>query len=150
MSFMLLVGTAMAITAFPVLARLLAERQMLATKIGSLALICAAIDDVIGWCLLALVIAIVNATGVASVAVTIGLLVLFVGVMLAVVRPLLLFADQRIKSKPMLMAVATTMMAPPLLPFLGYRQKDMRENEAMGMGIDPENLKSGRRITTVL
>ena len=109
-SFMLLVGTAMAITAFPVLARILAERHMLATNIGTLALICAAIDDVIGWCLLALVIAIINATGVASVAVTIGFLVLFVGVMLGVVRPLLLFADRRIKSKPVLMALTMVLL----------------------------------------
>jgi Kef-type K+ transport system membrane component KefB len=71
-SFMLLVGTAMAITAFPVLARLLAERHMLRTSIGTLAMTCAAIDDVIGWCLLALVIALINATGLASVAITIG------------------------------------------------------------------------------
>jgi Sodium/hydrogen exchanger family/FHA domain len=61
MSFMLLIGTAMAITAFPVLARLLEERGILGTKIGTLALLCAAIDDVVGWCLLALVIAIIHA-----------------------------------------------------------------------------------------
>jgi len=109
-AFMLLVGTAMAITAFPVLARLLAERHMLRTSIGTLALTCAAIDDVIGWCLLALVIALINATGLGSVAVTIGLLALFVGVMLGVVRPLLLFADRRIQSKPVLMALTVILL----------------------------------------
>jgi Kef-type K+ transport system membrane component KefB len=109
-SFMLLVGTAMAITAFPVLARLLAERNMLRTSIATLALTCAAIDDVIGWCLLALVIAFIHATGLGSVAVTIGLLVLFVGVMLSVVRPLLLFADRKIQSKPVLMALAVVVL----------------------------------------
>ena len=109
-SFMLLVGTAMAITAFPVLARPLAERNMLMTSIATLALTCAAIDDVIGWCLLALVIAIIHATGLGSVAVTIGLLVLFVGVMLGVVRPLLLFADRKIQSKPGLMALTVVLL----------------------------------------
>jgi Kef-type K+ transport system membrane component KefB len=109
-SFMLLVGTAMAITAFPVLARLLAERHMLRTSIGTLAMTCAAIDDVIGWCLLALVIALINATGLASVAVTIGLLALFVGVMLGVVRPLLLLADRRIPSKPVLLALTVVLL----------------------------------------
>jgi Kef-type K+ transport system membrane component KefB len=109
-SFMLLVGTAMAITAFPVLARLLAERQMLRTSIGTLALTCAAIDDVIGWCLLALVIALINAAGLGSVAVTIGLLALFVGVMLGVVRPLLLLADRKIQSKPVLMALTVVLL----------------------------------------
>jgi Kef-type K+ transport system membrane component KefB len=109
-SFMLLVGTAMAITAFPVLARLLEERGMLATKIGALALLCAAIDDVVGWCLLALVIAIIHATGVASVVMTILFLALFVGVMLGVVRPLLLFADQHLKSKLALMTLTMILL----------------------------------------
>ena len=109
-SFMLLVGTAMAITAFPVLARLLGERHMLRTSIGTLALTCAAIDDVIGWCLLAFVIALMNAAGLGSVAITIGLLALFVGVMLGVVRPLLLLAERSIQSKPLLMALTVVLL----------------------------------------
>ena len=109
-SFMLLVGTAMAITAFPVLARLLEERGMLATKIGMLALICAAIDDVVGWCLLAVVIAFINATGAASVAITIAFLGLFVGIMLGVVRPLLFFADRHLKSKRALMVLTVVLL----------------------------------------
>ena len=83
----------MAITAFPVLARLLDERGMLTTKIGALAMLCAAIDDVVGWCLLALMIAVIHATGVVSVVMTIVFLALFVGVMLGVVRPLMFFAQ---------------------------------------------------------
>lgn len=109
-SFMLLVGTAMAITAFPVLARILEERGMLATSIGVLALICAAIDDVVGWCLLAFVIAFIHATGTASVAITIALLGLFVTIMLGVVRPLLFFADQHLKSKPALMVLTMVLL----------------------------------------
>jgi Kef-type K+ transport system membrane component KefB len=109
-SFMLLVGTAMAITAFPVLARLLEDRHMLTTKIGALALLCAAIDDVIGWCLLALVIAIIHATGAVSVAITLAFLVLFVGVMLGVVRPLLLFAERHLKAKSSLMVLTVVLL----------------------------------------
>jgi Kef-type K+ transport system membrane component KefB len=109
-SFILLVGTVMAITAFPVLARLLSERHMLTTSIGTLALTCAAIDDVIGWCLLALVIATIHATGFLSVALTLGFLALFVVVMLAVVRPLLLFADLHVKSRPLLMALTMILL----------------------------------------
>lgn len=104
-SFMLLVGTAVAITAFPVLARLLTERNLLGTKIGTLALTCAAVDDIIAWCLLALVIAVVHARGVASALFTVGLTILFIGLMLVVVRPLLLFADRRIPLKPLLLAL---------------------------------------------
>lgn len=104
-SFMLLVGTAVAITAFPVLARLLTERNLLGTQIGTLALTCAAVDDIIAWCLLALVIAVVHARGVASALFTVGLTILFIGLMLVVVRPLLLFADRRIPLKPLLLAL---------------------------------------------
>ncbi len=110
LSFMLIVGTAMAITAFPVLARLLEDRGMLGDKIGSLALLCAAIDDVIGWCLLALVIAIIHATGLISALLTVVYLALFVGVMLFAVRPLLIYADQRIKSKPTLMVLTIILL----------------------------------------
>jgi len=109
-SFVLLVGTAMAITAFPVLARLLEERRMLANPIGVLALFCAAIDDIIGWCLLAVVIAIVHATGAASMALMLTFLALFVGVMLYVVRPLLFVADQHLKSKPMRLALTMVLL----------------------------------------
>ena len=75
------------------LARLLTERNLLGTKIGTLALTCAAVDDIIAWCLLALVIAVVHARGVASALFTVGLTILFIGLMLVVVRPLLLLAS---------------------------------------------------------
>ncbi len=100
----------MAITAFPVLARLLEERHMLTSKIGALALLCAAIDDVIGWCLLAFVIAIIQATGAGSMIRMLVLLVLFVAVMLGVVRPLLLFADRHLKSKSTLLALIVVLL----------------------------------------
>lgn len=109
-SFMLLVGTAMAITAFPVLARLLAEKNMLGTKVGMLALTCAAIDDVIAWCLLALVIAIIHAKGLTSALLTLGLTLLFIGVMFTVVRPLLAYADRRISSKRMLITLSLVLL----------------------------------------
>jgi Kef-type K+ transport system membrane component KefB len=109
-SFMLLVGTAMAITAFPVLARLLAEKNMLGTKVGTLALTCAAIGDALAWCLLALVIAIIYAKGLTSAVLTIGLTLLFIGLMFAVVRPLLAYVDQRIPSKQVLIALCLILL----------------------------------------
>lgn len=83
---------------------------MLSTGMGVLALLCAAIDDVIGWCLLALVIAFLHATGAASVAITLALLGLFIGGMLYVVRPLLLFADRHLKSKPALLSLTMILL----------------------------------------
>ncbi|MHA6763612.1 cation:proton antiporter [Streptacidiphilus sp. PAMC 29251] len=57
--FVLFIGAAMSVTAFPVLARILTDRRMQRTRVGSLALACAAIDDVVAWSLLAAVTTIV-------------------------------------------------------------------------------------------
>ena len=56
--FVLFVGAAMSITAFPVLARILAERNLTTTRLGSIATACAAVDDATAWCLLAAVVAV--------------------------------------------------------------------------------------------
>jgi len=60
--FALFMGAAMSVTAFPVLARILRERNLVRTPIGALAIACAAIDDVTAWCILAIVVVIVRAT----------------------------------------------------------------------------------------
>jgi len=53
--FVLFIGAAMGITAFPVLARILADRKMMHTRVGMLAISCAAVDDLSAWCLLAVI-----------------------------------------------------------------------------------------------
>jgi Kef-type K+ transport system membrane component KefB len=108
--FILLVGTAMAMTAFPVLARLLTERNMQETSIGTLALTCAAVGDIVAWCLLALVIAVANASGFSSAIFTAGITILFIVFMLVIMRPLLLIADRRIRSKPLLLALTIILL----------------------------------------
>jgi Kef-type K+ transport system membrane component KefB len=55
LSFVLFLGAAMGITAFPVLARILADRKMMHTRVGTFAISCAALDDVTAWCLLAVI-----------------------------------------------------------------------------------------------
>jgi Kef-type K+ transport system membrane component KefB len=84
--FALFVGTAMSVTAFPVLARILTDRGMHRTRIGGIALASAAIDDVLAWALLAAVAAIADAGGQPL---RLLLLPVYAGVMFAVVRPLL-------------------------------------------------------------
>ncbi|CAG8674315.1 11471_t:CDS:2 [Gigaspora margarita] len=61
-SFLLFICVAMAITAFPVLARILSELKLMRTPVGSCALNSAVGDDITAWILLALVIAIINAS----------------------------------------------------------------------------------------
>jgi Kef-type K+ transport system membrane component KefB len=89
-AFGLFMGVAMSITAFPVLARILEERGLSQTPIGSTALACAAVDDVTAWTLLAFVVAVVTAGGALTIlAATMTLTLLFAAVMMWVVRPLL-------------------------------------------------------------
>jgi Kef-type K+ transport system membrane component KefB len=86
-SFALFMGVAMSITAFPVLARILTDRNMASTELGVLALTCAAADDVTAWCLLAFVVGVAQAKMQSAVAVTL-LAVAFIAAMFVVVRPL--------------------------------------------------------------
>ena len=85
--FALFVGVALAVTAFPVLARILHDRGMQATPLGTLALSCAAVNDVIAWCLLALVVGVAQAKLGSALGVIAGAVV-FIGFMLTVLRPL--------------------------------------------------------------
>ena len=86
LSFALFMGIAMSITAFPVLARILQERKLTQTPLGSLAITCAAADDVTAWCILAVVIAIVKAGGLIGAVTSILLAAVFVFLMLFPVR----------------------------------------------------------------
>ena len=88
--FALFMGAAMSITAFPVLARILTERGLVRSRMGTLAIACAAVDDVTGWCILAYIVVLVRVTHASRSAwVTIGGSILYVLVMLFVVRRLL-------------------------------------------------------------
>jgi Kef-type K+ transport system membrane component KefB len=88
-SFALFMGIAMSITAFPVLARIIRDRKLTDTKLGILAISCAASDDVTAWCLLALLIALIRSgSGMQGIYVIGGVLV-YVFFMLVPVRLLL-------------------------------------------------------------
>jgi Kef-type K+ transport system membrane component KefB len=85
--FGLFMGTAMSITAFPVLARILKERNLLGTDLGTVAISCAAIDDISAWLLLAVLTAMVHsAQNWRHLAITLLSLVVFVAVMMFPVR----------------------------------------------------------------
>jgi len=88
--FALFMGAAMSITAFPVLARILTERGLVRSRMGTLAIACAAVDDVTGWCILAYIVVLVRVSHASRPAwVTIAGSILYVLVMLFVVRRLL-------------------------------------------------------------
>ena len=83
--FALFLGVAMSVTAFPVLARILTDRNMQKSRLGVLALACAAVDDVSAWCLLALVVGIIRAQP-GRVLLTVALTLAFILVVLLVVK----------------------------------------------------------------
>ena len=87
--FAMFMGTAMSITAFPVLARILTERNLLHSKIGSIAISSAAVDDVTAWCLLALLLAKLRSHAGTPLWFTMGGLIAYVALMTCGVRPLL-------------------------------------------------------------
>jgi Kef-type K+ transport system membrane component KefB len=89
-SFALFMGAAMSITAFPVLARILTERDLLGSRLGTVAIACAAVDDVTGWCILAYIVVLIrSAHNPTSIWVTIGGIVAFALIMIYGVRRLL-------------------------------------------------------------
>ncbi|KDN55101.1 cation:proton antiporter domain-containing protein [Flavobacterium seoulense] len=104
-SFGLFAGIAMSITAFPVLARIVQERGIHKTKLGTVVITCAAADDITAWCILAVVIAIVKAGSFGSAIYTVLLALGYVLLMIKVVRPFLkrigdLYATGEKLSKP--------------------------------------------------
>lgn len=98
--FALFLGVSLSITAFPVLARILGDRNLARSELGMLALTCAAIDDVTAWCLLAFVVSVSEST-LDSAYVTLGLTVAYTAVMLVVVRPILTRTLLRVDARPL-------------------------------------------------
>lgn len=89
MSFALFMGIAMSITAFPVLARIVHEKGINKSPLGSIVITCAAIDDITAWCLLAVVIAIAKAGSLSSSLFVILMTVVYVVFMFKIVKPIL-------------------------------------------------------------
>jgi Kef-type K+ transport system membrane component KefB len=89
-AFALFCGIAVSVTAFPVLARILEERHLTHTPLGTTAITCAAVNDVTAWSILAFVVAITTARGaVETLLAILALSVMFVLLMIVVVRPVL-------------------------------------------------------------
>ncbi|MGA7869969.1 MAG: cation:proton antiporter, partial [Candidatus Binatus sp.] len=84
--FSLFLGVSMSVTAFPVLARILTDRRIHKTRMGAIALTCAAVDDVTAWCMLAFVVSVARAQATGAVA-TIAMALGFILLMILVVRP---------------------------------------------------------------
>jgi Kef-type K+ transport system membrane component KefB len=87
--FALFVGVSMCGTAFAILARILAERDMFKIPLGAMLVACAAIDDVVAFTLLAVATAVAGGSGFGGLVATLLQLVLIIAVLVVAVRPLL-------------------------------------------------------------
>ena len=88
LSFALFLGTAMSITAFPVLARIIRERDLSHSASGIVSLSAAAVGDVLAWCMLALVVGLAQSHTIWTAVIATGGAALFACFMIFVVRPL--------------------------------------------------------------
>jgi len=119
-SFALFMGTTMSITAFPILARIVQERKLTKTEQGTMAISVAAIGDVVAWCVLAIVIAIVKAGGLSHSFLTIGLSFAYIAFMFLIIKPLMfrigrVYASREAMSKPIVALVFLLMLLSSLI-----------------------------------
>lgn len=110
MSFALFMGTTMSITAFPVLARIVQERKLTRQPVGIMAITVAAIGDVVTWCILAVVIALVKSDGISHSFLTVVLSVLYILFMFYVIKPVMrrvgqVYASREAMVKPIVALV---------------------------------------------
>jgi Kef-type K+ transport system membrane component KefB len=97
-SFALFLGAAMSITAFPVLARILKERNLLNTRLGTIAIACAAVDDVTGWCVLAGILVLIRSHGAGTpLWLTVGGTIVFAAFVIYAGPPLLRHFETRFR-----------------------------------------------------
>ena len=97
--FVLFLGISMSITAFPVLARIIEERHMQGTALGTTAILCAAVDDVVAWTLLAIALALIGHDGgSASLPWRLVGLAVYLVVMIMVVRPIAAWLVKRMRT----------------------------------------------------
>lgn len=97
--FLLFMGISMSVTAFPVLARILTDRGLHNTRLGTIALSCAAVDDVTAWCLLAFVVSVAK-VDMGDAVLTLASSILFVTFVLLVVRRFVGALARREEGKP--------------------------------------------------
>ena len=106
LSFALFIGISLSITAFPVLARIIQERGMTRSHLGTISLASAANGDITAWCLLAMVVAYAQSGSMNSAVYNILFSFIYIAIMLVVVRPILravgdLYHNKEVVSKPL-------------------------------------------------
>jgi Kef-type K+ transport system membrane component KefB len=124
-AFLLFVGVAMSITAFPVLARIIIEHRLGGTEVGVVALASAAAGDMLAWAMLALVTAVAASQGHSGLTRVLVYSAIYLAAMFAVVKPILrrivdwLAKDERAPSMPMTLLGAGVFLSAYLTQWVG-------------------------------
>jgi Kef-type K+ transport system membrane component KefB len=114
--FVLFLGIAMSITAFPVLARILEERNLQGTALGTTAILCAAVDDVVAWSLLAFALALIGGQDApTSLIFRLTGLVIYLVLMLGVIRPVAAYLVRRQRKPELTLELLGVVVAGALL-----------------------------------
>jgi Kef-type K+ transport system membrane component KefB len=114
--FVLFLGIAMSITAFPVLARILEERNLQGTALGTTAILCAAVDDVVAWSLLAFALAFIGGQDApTSLLFRLTGLVVYLVLMIGVIRPLAAYVVRRHRTPQLTLELLGVVVAGALL-----------------------------------
>jgi Kef-type K+ transport system membrane component KefB len=92
-------GVAFSVTAFPLLSRILEEKELTRTKMGTLVLMAASFDDALAWCLLAVVTSLATAKSAYGGLGSLGLCLCLVLILFFVVRPFLKRLDRAADKK---------------------------------------------------
>lgn len=118
--FVLFVGLSLSVTAFPVLVRIVAEHDLSTTRIGTIAVACAAFDDVTAWVALALVTSLTR-TGEAPIGASLLWLAVYGLVMVLAVRPALRWQLRRMRDGdgPLAMLLAAALASAAATEWLG-------------------------------
>ncbi len=112
--FALFMGVSMSVTAFPVLARILTDREMHTQPMGAIALACASVDDVTAWCLFALVVSVARARA-GDVLITLAFTAGFIVAVFLLLRPaatwfVRLHNDRRVSSRGSIVVACTALL----------------------------------------
>lgn len=98
LEFSIFLGVSLSVTAFPVLARILADSKLHRTSLAELALTCAAANDLTAWCLVAIISGLMH-SALGDSAITLGLTVIYLGAMLFFVRPFVVkWSEKNVKA----------------------------------------------------
>lgn len=100
--FIIFSGLIMSITALPVIARILHEKQLMHTKLGSIILLVAAIDDILAWTLLAFLLSALKVNSLANGWITFGGIILFIVITICILKPILYAFGQKIERQGIL------------------------------------------------